>query len=151
VDVTTKESALVRRGTDLDVARLAWDNTTSQERWEEILEDQARGRADLVVVEVEGAVVATILVDLVRGRLWNVMVHPSRRRGGLGSVVMQVGEKRLKEAGFERAELFVRLDNKPARRFYSALGYNQVGVETLTWYGDEVFQARCALLVRRLD
>ncbi len=78
------------------------------------------------VAEDSGEVVGTIVAgyDGVRGWIYHLAVVPSRRRKGLGRLLMQTAEQALEALGCPKINLQVRAENSTAVAFYSALGYN---------------------------
>ena len=57
------------------------------------------------------------------GHIVTLDVHPSARRLGLGTLLMQCAEEQLKGEGVRLMSLEVAEDNVAARRFYRRLGF----------------------------
>jgi ribosomal protein S18 acetylase RimI-like enzyme len=57
------------------------------------------------------------------GEILAIYVHPDRWGHGLGSDLLRAGEAELSNAGFERALLWVLEENRRARAFYEAHGW----------------------------
>lgn len=57
------------------------------------------------------------------GRLHAIHVHPEWTGRGVGSALMAVARRSLRELGFERASLWVLADNERACRFYERDGW----------------------------
>ena len=57
------------------------------------------------------------------GQVYALYVSPARWRGGAGRTLLVAAEGRLRDAGFERAVLWVLTTNTPARAFYEACGW----------------------------
>ena len=62
-----------------------------------------------------------------KGRVVTIDVHPDARRSGLGTLLMNAAEERLRELKSERIILEVAVDNLPAIAFYKRHGYSIVG------------------------
>lgn len=86
------------------------------------LEHSAGG---LLVAEVDGAVVATIMVGYEghRGWLSYLGVLPAWQGRGIGSALVSYAEELLLRAGCAKVNLQVRSDNEAAMEFYEAIGY----------------------------
>jgi [ribosomal protein S18]-alanine N-acetyltransferase len=61
------------------------------------------------------------------GRIITIDVHPQARRTGLGSLLMEATEDRLRRSGASKVILEVAVDNGPAISFYKRHGYSVVG------------------------
>lgn len=73
-------------------------------------------------------------------------VHPAYRRAGIGSLLMDIALKILKEKGFKKITLEVGVNNKAAQKLYRSKGF--IMDKTLHNYyksGDDAFH-----LVRKL-
>jgi GNAT superfamily N-acetyltransferase len=73
-----------------------------------------------VTFEVESGVYEQ---DVIRGFVENVYVVPGRRGEGVGSVLLEAAEDRLRERGCEAFFLEALAANEDARRFYREAGY----------------------------
>ncbi|HJT86766.1 MAG TPA: GNAT family acetyltransferase [Bryobacteraceae bacterium] len=71
--------------------------------------------------QIIGTVVAGY--DGVRGWIYHLAVHPSKRRMGTARRLMQAAEGALMALGCPKINLQVRADNTPAIDFYTLLGY----------------------------
>jgi ribosomal-protein-alanine N-acetyltransferase len=60
--------------------------------------------------------------------LYNIAVHPSRRRLGLGSSLLGVILEEARRQGFTRVVLEVRAGNVPAIGLYRSLGFTPCGL-----------------------
>lgn len=82
-----------------------------------------------LVAEVNGEVVGYAVGALMkrRGHVLSLAVHPSHRRKGVGSRLMEALEEVFKSKEAREVELEVREDNVEARMFYEKLGYRSVG------------------------
>ena len=61
------------------------------------------------------------------GHIVTIDVDPSRRRQGVGRLLMDAVMKRCREAGMARLQLEVAVDNDGAISFYKRLGFNPAG------------------------
>ncbi|MFG2559888.1 GNAT family N-acetyltransferase [Streptomyces sp. NPDC048496] len=57
------------------------------------------------------------------GTLWQLAVHPALQSCGVGTVLIEAAEQRVKNRGLRQAELGVEEDNPRARALYERLGY----------------------------
>ncbi|MFF2775476.1 GNAT family N-acetyltransferase [Streptomyces sp. NPDC058052] len=57
------------------------------------------------------------------GTLWQLAVLPALQSCGLGTLLVQSAERRIRARGLHRAELAVEEDNPRARALYERLGY----------------------------
>jgi ribosomal protein S18 acetylase RimI-like enzyme len=87
----------------------------------------ARGKeqSDILVGEIEGRIVASIMVghDGHRGSFYYVAVAPSWRGRGVGSRLIREGERWLRERGVWKVNLLIRQENSAVQNFYEQLGY----------------------------
>ena len=87
----------------------------------------------LLVAEAEGEILGTVMAgyDGHRGSVNYLAVSPTRRRAGLGRVLMAEAERMLAEAGCPKVNLQLRAGNDEALAFYEALGYARDDVVSL--------------------
>jgi len=115
----------------IDVARRAWLSAFSErapfaliQDW--LLADRESGWYSLYFREVRVAACDAGVVALVQPRrdevngLW---VHPAWQRRGLGSLLLQDSEERMRQAGHRRAWLTCSEFNPRGLAFYGARGY----------------------------
>lgn len=57
------------------------------------------------------------------GTLWQLVVHPTLRSCGVGTVLIRAAEQRIRARGLRRAELRVEEINPRACRLYERMGY----------------------------
>jgi len=93
---------------------------------------------DLLVARREGAICGFVMVTMERGRyeqtvtrgiVENLYVMPQHRREGVGTSLLEAGERRLTEAGAAVIALEAMADNDAAREFYAAHGYTPHRIE----------------------
>jgi ribosomal protein S18 acetylase RimI-like enzyme len=92
------------------------------------LERARRGEVDYLAVCAKPALpIAIGGVDYVphpgAGTLWQLSVHPALQSCGIGTVLIEAAEQRIKDRGLDRAELSVELSNPRALALYERLGY----------------------------
>ena len=61
------------------------------------------------------------------GRIITIDVHPEQRRAGLGNLLMDAAEERLRQTNAKKVILEVAVDNAAAIAFYRRRGYSVVG------------------------
>lgn len=64
------------------------------------------------------------------GEIASFYSHPVHRSRGYGALLLREALRRLREAGFEHAYVFVLRENERARRFYAAHGFAWDGTHT---------------------
>ena len=93
---------------------------------------------DLLVARREGDICGFVMVTMERGRyeqtvtrgiVENLYVRPEHRRKGVGSALLEAGERRLVDAGATVISLEAMADNDAAREFYAAHGYTPHRIE----------------------
>jgi ribosomal protein S18 acetylase RimI-like enzyme len=67
------------------------------------------------------------------GLLWQLAVHPALRSCGIGTLLIQAAELRIRSRGLRRADLSVEESNPRARALYERLGYIAYGREPDGW------------------
>jgi ribosomal protein S18 acetylase RimI-like enzyme len=105
------------------------------------LDRAARGEADyLAVCPPSGLPVALGGIDYVKipgaGVLWQLAVHGALQSCGIGTILIQASEQRIRARGLRRAELSVEESNPRARALYEQLGYLAYGSEPDSWDDD---------------
>ncbi len=85
----------------------------------------ARDGDNLLVLEKGGQLIASVMVGYEGHRGWvnYLAVHPDHRRQGLGRLLMDVAERRLRDLGCAKLNLQVRASNETATEFYRQIGY----------------------------
>lgn len=87
-----------------------------------------RGGFTLVAVDAETGETQGFIVAHTGpvGHIVTIDVSPSARRSGVGSVLLNTAEQRLRAAGSRAVGLETAVDNIPALAFYKRHGYNVV-------------------------
>jgi ribosomal protein S18 acetylase RimI-like enzyme len=67
------------------------------------------------------------------GTLWQLAVLPALQSCGIGTVLVQAAEDRIRRRGLATAELSVEHDNPRAGALYERLGYRAYGTEPDGW------------------
>ncbi|MGR9117656.1 MAG: ribosomal protein S18-alanine N-acetyltransferase [Gammaproteobacteria bacterium] len=104
-----------------------------------------KGHADIILAELEGAIVGYALLLYRRGtslaRLYSFAVLPEYRGSGIGAALMKQAENRVKEYDCVYLRLEVRPDNIGAIALYKRLGYRQF--DTKQDYYEDHSEALC--------
>ena len=93
----------------------------------------ARDGDNLLLLEEGGQLIASVMVGYEGHRGWvnYLAVHPDHRRQGLGRLLMDVAERRLRDLGCAKVNLQVRASNETATEFYRQIGYTVDDVVSL--------------------
>jgi ribosomal protein S18 acetylase RimI-like enzyme len=132
-------SLTIRDLTVEDLPSCAWLGSASYlAAIAEALEHARRGEVDcLAVCPPSGLPVALGGISYAwtpgAGRLRHLEVHPSLRSCGIGTLLIQAAEQRIRARGRHRAELKVEESNPRARALYERLGYVACGRELASW------------------
>jgi ribosomal protein S18 acetylase RimI-like enzyme len=116
---------------DYPEVRHLWENAgpgiqLRQSDEAEEIEKKVRHDPDLFLVAVsDGKIVGTVIggFDGRRGLIYHLAVTGELREEGIGSMLMQEVEQRMKNKGCIRSYLLVTRDNEYAMRFYEKLGW----------------------------
>jgi ribosomal protein S18 acetylase RimI-like enzyme len=84
-----------------------------------------RDPAALLIAEFDGEPVGSLIVgwDGWRGALYRLAVLPAHRRRGIGRLLVDEAERRLREMGVRRVAAMVISDHDHATAFWTAIGY----------------------------
>jgi ribosomal protein S18 acetylase RimI-like enzyme len=122
-----------------DLPECAWSGSRSHlVSVAEALERARLGEVDyLAACPPSGLPVAIGGVDYARvpgaGTLWQLSVHGALQSCGIGTILIQAAEQRIRSRGLHRAELGVEESNPRARALYERLGYVAYGREPDAW------------------
>lgn len=102
------------------------------------LERAERGEVDyLAVCAPAGLPVAIGGIDYVlnpgAGTLWQLAVYGALQSCGIGTLLIQAAERRIRHRGLHRAELRVEENNPRARALFEQLGYNAYSRKPDAW------------------
>ena len=125
------------------------------------LDRAARGEADyLAVCPPSGLPVALGGIDYVKipgaGVLWQLAVHGALQSCGIGTILIQASEQRIRARGLLRAELSVEESNPRARALYERLGYVAYDSAPESWDDDRPdgsivrYETVCTLMRKEL-
>lgn len=80
---------------------------------------------NLVVLEDADELIGSVMVGYEGHRGWvnYLAVHPGHQRQGLGRLLMDEAERRLRELGCAKVNLQIRTSNEAAAEFYRCIGY----------------------------
>jgi ribosomal protein S18 acetylase RimI-like enzyme len=80
---------------------------------------------NLVVLEDADELIGSVMVGYEGHRGWvnYLAVHPGHQRRGLGRLLMDEAERRLRELGCAKVNLQIRRSNEAAAEFYRRIGY----------------------------
>ena len=103
-----------------------------------MLERAQRGEVDyLAACPPSGLPVALGGIDYAEnpgaGTLVQLVVHGALQSCGIGTILIQAAEQRIRARGLHRAELGVEECNPRARALYERLGYVAYGREPASW------------------
>jgi N-acetylglutamate synthase len=81
-----------------------------------------------LVAEQDGGILGTVIggFDGRRGFIYHLAVTIEERKKGLGSLLMDEVERRLRDLGCRRVYLLVTNENTSAMRFYEKRGWNEM-------------------------
>jgi len=104
---------------------------------EEISKKLQRDPDLFLVAEVNGRIIGSVMggFDGRRGIVYHLGVSPDSRRNGVGRMLMEALEERLRAKGCLKSYLLVTKDNPEAIQFYEASGWEQM---ELYIYGKEL-------------
>jgi ribosomal protein S18 acetylase RimI-like enzyme len=116
---------------DYPAARLLWENAgpgiqlRRSDDPEEIQKKLQRDPDLFLVAEIEGKMIGTVMggFDGRRGMVYHLAVAEAYRNQGIGKLLMDELESRLRAKGCIRCYLLVTIENESAIRFYEELGW----------------------------
>ena len=116
------------RGLMPDAALAELSEASLEAMWACRLERQ---RPSALVTERGGAVVGWVSFDVARsdGEILGLYVDPTAWSTGMGRQLMTRAQDALRGARAQHVHLWVLAENRRARRFYEALGFDLVGGE----------------------
>ena len=95
------------------------------DRVEQLRRVAANSCAILLLAVSDGEIIGTVLgaFDGWRGNMYRLVVHPSRRRQGIGRQLVRKIEKVFAEWGVRRVTVLIEVDRPWATGFWTAVGY----------------------------
>jgi ribosomal protein S18 acetylase RimI-like enzyme len=129
---------------DYSAARLLWENAgpgihlRRSDKPDEIQKKLQRDPDLFLVAEVDGKLVGTVMggFDGRRGMVYHLAVAEQYRKEGIGEMLMDELERRLKAKGCIRCYLLVTAENEDARSFYERRGW--VHMKDIYTYGKDL-------------
>ncbi len=119
---------------DLSVTRDLWENAGSgiqvrrSDEPQEIQKKLLRDPDLFLVAEANGRIIGSVIggFDGRRGMIYHLAVEERYRSQGVGGLLMDEVERRLKQKGCIRCYLLVTIDNETAMRFYEGRGWQRM-------------------------
>jgi ribosomal protein S18 acetylase RimI-like enzyme len=129
---------------DYPSARILWENAGSgvqlrrSDEPEEIQKKLQHEPELFLVAELEGNLVGTVIggFDGRRGLIYHLAVKNGLRTQGIGSLLMDEVERRLKAKGCIKSYLLVTTENEHAMRFYEKRGWTHM--DSVRLYGKDL-------------
>ena len=152
----------VRDLTTEDLPACAWSGSARDiTQLGKTLERARRREVDyLAVCPPSGLPVALGGVDYTlspgAGTLWQLAVHGAVQSCGIGTLLTEAAEQRIRARGLDRAELAVEEGNPRARALYERLGYVAYGRQLEAWDQEaedgsvERYETMCTLMRKQL-
>jgi ribosomal protein S18 acetylase RimI-like enzyme len=122
---------------DIEKVIALWHAAGVARPWNDPRKDIAFARRNphstLLVAEMEGDVIATVMVgeDGHRGWVYYVAADPNHQGKGLGRAMMSAAEDWLTKRGVWKMQLLVREENAKVIEFYEHLGYRDTSTVCL--------------------
>jgi ribosomal protein S18 acetylase RimI-like enzyme len=109
----------------LDFWRRAEASPTSTESAEDVHGLLERDPDALIVAEVDGEIVGTLMAgwDGWRATFYRLAVDPAHRRHGLATTLVRAGEERLRALGAKRLNAIAESHKPGAMAFWGSAGY----------------------------
>jgi ribosomal protein S18 acetylase RimI-like enzyme len=119
---------------DYPAVRLLWENAgpgiqlRPSDDENEIRKKLLRDPDLFLIAEANGKMAGTVIggFDGRRGMVYHLVVTDLYRKQGIGELLMEELESRLKAKGCIRCYLLVTVDNESAMRFYKKRGWSRI-------------------------
>ena len=129
---------------DYEAVRTLWKNAGAgiqlrrSDEPKEILKKIQRDPDLFLLAMVDGNIVGTVIggFDGRRGLVYHLAVDDNYREHGIGSILMEEVEKRLREKGCIKSYLLVTTENESAMRFYEKRGWQRM--DTVFVFGKDL-------------
>jgi ribosomal protein S18 acetylase RimI-like enzyme/Ser/Thr protein kinase RdoA (MazF antagonist) len=154
----------VRDLTEADLPGVAWSGGSLHPRYvaEALHRRAATDEVEyLAVCGSTGAPIAIggidFAVSLGAGTLYQLAVMPTLQSRGIGTLLIDAAERRIRDRGLTRAELSVEIENTRAMALYQRLGYVGFGTELDSWETEtpagerQVHHAQCIRMRKDLQ
>ena len=107
--------------------------------------DQERHIRDqlVLVAEHRGSLIGTVRLvrlDSRRAYFSRFAVHPHLQQTGVGKLIYQAAEDRLRQQGYQTVELHTALTNEPLVKFYESRGFELVETDHSRGYPRGLFR-----------
>jgi ribosomal protein S18 acetylase RimI-like enzyme len=120
----------VATAADVDAVLGLWvaartEHAVTEDRPEAIHRLLETDEESLWVAERDGAIVGAVIAawDGWRGNIYRLAIEPAHRRLGIGTELVQVGERSLKRRGAKRVTALVAFEDERAGSFWDENGY----------------------------
>jgi ribosomal protein S18 acetylase RimI-like enzyme len=129
----------IRDLTHEDLPACAWSGPAAHlASVAQALERASRGEVDYLAVCPPSNLPVAIggidyTLDPGAGTLWQLAVHGALQSCGIGTLLIEAAEQRIRARGLHRAELAVEECNPRARALYERLGYAAYGRQPEAW------------------
>ncbi len=136
----------IRAATEADLPALEWGGEYSRFRrvYQRAMVDARQGRRLLLLAEAEGSIIGQIFIQFAAGKrarhagvrtayLYAFRVKAHLRNRGVGTQLMQVAERIVRQRGFGRVVISVAQVNADARRLYERLDYRVFAQDPGEW------------------
>lgn len=142
--------ATVRSCTEADLPALEWLGLYAPDRGiiRQAFEGQRRGDQLMLLAIATGFPIAQVWIDLARKRsertavIWAVRTFPPLQRAGIGTGLLRIAERALRERGIGRAELEVEPADAGAIAFYASLGWRAARTDRGEGSGFRIMEKR---------
>jgi ribosomal protein S18 acetylase RimI-like enzyme len=123
---------MIRVATAADIAGVLglWavartEHAVTEDRPEAVRRLLETDEESLWVAELDGAIAGAVIAawDGWRGNFYRLAVEPAHRRSGIGTELVQAGERSLRQRGATRITALVAFDDERAGSFWDQNGY----------------------------
>ena len=143
-----------------DLAEISWSGTVKHvQHVAEELKRVLSGDAEYIAVRnPEGQALAIGLIDHARykdaSEIGQLSTDPELQGRGLGTILIQAAELRIRDRGHKWSILGVEVENVRVRKLYERLGYSFYAEETDSWtaedqHGNEYLHIADTFLLRK--
>jgi ribosomal protein S18 acetylase RimI-like enzyme len=132
----------IRRANKDDLPDLEWkgEYTHFRRLYADTFSMVQQAKAIIWIAELNGQCFVSLIGNrpeladgVIRAYIYGFRIKPNFRNQGIGTKMMYIVEKDLKQRGFRQITLNVGQENHSAKRFYNRLGYAIVGADQGQW------------------